>query len=204
MNSKKINQLLEKFVKDKKVMNMLIALLVVILIYMAASYFTSLNKNSKTSKAVFNEQKDNLKREPEDKNILTTKEYEEQQKNELKSFLSKIDGVGNVDVMIYFESGEIKVPALDTTVTKSTTEETDKEGGKRINNQNSDGSKVVTTTNGNGNEPLILKTYKPKMTGVVIVAEGAGNAKIKYEISKAVSMVYGLAADKVNVLSMKK
>ena len=83
------------------------------------------------------------------------------------------------------------------------TEETDTQGGKRVNNQNNDNSKVVMTQNDGKNEPFILTTYKPKIIGMVIVAEGAENSKTKYEIEQAVSKLYNLSLDKVNVYSMK-
>ena len=38
---------------------------------------------------------------------------------------------------------------------------------------------------------------------MVIVAEGAENSKTKYEIEQAVSKLYNLSLDKVNVYSMK-
>jgi stage III sporulation protein AG len=60
------------------------------------------------------------------------------------------------------------------------------------------------TTNDGNNEPFILTTYKPKLNGVIILAEGAENSKIKYEIEQAVSRLYNLSLDKVNVYSMKK
>ena len=162
MDNKKIKEWVEKLSKDKKIMNALVALLVVIMLYFVTSYFTTINSGAKTSKNVFNSQQDNeatTNTKDTNTNDTTTnfKDYEEQEKNELKNILKQIDGVGNVDVKIYVESGEEKVPALDTTVTKSTTEETDKDGGKRINNQQSDGDKVVVTTNGKGNESLIVK-----------------------------------------------
>jgi len=132
------------------------------------------------------------------------KNYEEKQKNDLKNILKKMNGVGDVEVMMSFENGEQKVPAYDKNSQKSTTEETDNEGGKRVNNQDTDGSKVVMTTSDGNNEPFILTTYKPKLRGVIIIAEGAENSKTKYEIEQAVSKLYNLSLDKVNVYSMKK
>ena len=101
------------------------------------------------------------------------KSYEEQQKIDLKNILKKMNGVGDVEVMMSFENGEQKVPAYDKNTQKSTTEETDNQGGKRVNNQNTDGSKIVMTTSDGNNEPFILTTYKPKINGVIILAEGA-------------------------------
>ena len=131
-------------------------------------------------------------------------DYEENQKNNLKNILKKIDGVGDVDVMITFESGEQKVPAYDKSTQISKTEESDTSGGTRVNNQNTDGSKVVMTTKDGDNEPFILTTYKPKVIGVIAVVEGAENSKTKYDIEQAISKLYNLSLDKVNVYSMKK
>ena len=136
--------------------------------------------------------------------VMTSDDYEEKQKVDLINILKKMDGVGDVDVMITFENGEEKVPAYDKTQQKSTTEENDTQGGKRVNNQNNDNSKVVMTQNDGKNEPFILTTYKPKIIGIVIVAEGAENSKTKYEIEQAVAKLYNLSLDKVNVYSMKK
>lgn len=130
--------------------------------------------------------------------------YEENQKNNLKNILRKVEGVGDVDVMITFETGEQKVPAYDKNTQVSKTEESDTSGGKRVNNQNTDGSKVVMTTKDGENQPFILTTYKPKVIGVIVVAEGAENAKTKYDIEQAVSKLYNLGLDKVNVYSMEK
>lgn len=132
------------------------------------------------------------------------KNYEENQKIELKNILKKMNGVGNVEVMMSFEQGEQKVPAYDKNSQKSTTEETDNEGGKRVNNQDTDGTKVVMKTADGNNEPFVLTTYKPKIRGIIIIAEGAENSKTKYEIEQAVSKLYNLSLDKVNVYSMKK
>ena len=134
----------------------------------------------------------------------TEEDYEENQKNNLKNILKKIEGVGDVDVMITFESGEQKVPAYDKSTQISKTEESDTSGGTRVNNQNTDGSKVVMTTKDGDNEPFILTTYKPKVIGVIAVAEGAENSKTKYDIEQAISKLYDLSLDKVNVYSMKK
>ena len=52
-------------------------------------------------------------------------------------------------------------------------------------------------------KPYILQTYKPKVIGIVVVAEGASDSKIKHEIEAAVSSLYALPANKVNVYPMK-
>lgn len=155
-------------------------------------YSSSYNKNQKDVEKVATNEED------------YEENYEENQKNNLKNILKKIEGVGDVDVMITFESGEQKVPAYDKNTQISKTEESDTSGGTRVNNQNTDGSKVVMTTKDGDNEPFILTTYKPKVIGVIAVVEGAENSKTKYDIEQAISKLYNLSLDKVNVYSMKK
>ncbi|WP_244835355.1 stage III sporulation protein AG [Clostridium sp. BJN0001] len=142
----------------------------------------------------------------DDESIKSTEveDYEQKQKEDLINILKKINGVGNVDVMISFENGEEKVPAYDKTKQNSTSVETDNGGGKRENSQNTDNDKIVMTSSNGTNEPFILETKKPKIIGVLIVSEGASDSKIKYQIEKAVSNLYNLSLDKVNVYSMKK
>ena len=77
-------------------------------------------------------------------------------------------------------------------------------GVTRVNSQETDGDKIVMSNSSNGSEPVILKTEKPEVLGVMVVAEGAEDSKIKYEITKAISSLYNISVDKVNVLAMKK
>ncbi|GIM27949.1 stage III sporulation protein AG [Clostridium polyendosporum] len=195
-----IKNFFEKFNKSsdgQKILKLIAGCLILIFVYIAISFFSN-----KPVTQTFSS--DTSKSEENANENVSNFNYEEQQKNDLKSILKQMEGIGKVDVMITFESDETKVPAVDTNAQKVTTDETDKEGGKRITNQQTDGSKVVVTTSSKGNEPLIVKTYKPKVIGVVVVAEGAENSKVKYDIGKAVSNLYNLPLDKVNVYPMKK
>lgn len=192
---------LQKIFNQKPLNNLIIicAILGFLLIAMSVfkpSFMNSSNDNTSETKS--NAQQTAAMTESE------KQDYEEQQKVDLKNILKKMDGVGDVDVMISFENGEEKVPAYDKSSQTSTTQENDNVGGTRQNNQVTDSDKVVMTSQGGNNEPFIIKTNKPKITGVVIVAEGAENSKTKYEIEQAVSKLYDLSLDKVNVYTMKK
>lgn len=129
--------------------------------------------------------------------------YEDKVRGELKTILSKIKGVGEVDVVIHFEGGQELIPALDSEKSNTVTEERDSNGGNRVNNNNRDGTKVVMSNQGNSTEPLILKTYNPKIVGVLIVAEGADDNRLAYEITKIVSSLYDISENKVSVIPMK-
>jgi stage III sporulation protein AG len=195
----KILNELKKLLKDKKISNVLALLLVLAFVLIAINIFAP-KFITTGAESIKNEE---VKTE-DSTSDLEVKNYEKQQKDELISILKKIQGAGNVDCMLSFESGEVKVPAYDENKQNTTTEETDKDGGKRINNQQNDSSKVVMSTKNGDNEPFILESHKPKVVGVVVVAEGAKNSKIKNDIEKAVESLYGLAANKVYVYTMDK
>lgn len=206
MSMKKITDDIKDFLENNsKIKNLIVICLVLVFILIAMNVVGNSSVfNSKVTSISNNSSKTEENTDVSNEKIITSDEYEEKQKADLINILKKMNGVGDVDVMITFENGEEKVPAYDKTEQKSTTEETDTQGGKRVNNQNNDNSKVVMTQNDGKNEPFILTTYKPKIIGIVIVAEGAENSKTKYEIEQAVSKLYNLSLDKVNVYSMKK
>ena len=190
MDKDKLKNELKKLLSDKKVSNVLSILLIV--------GFILLVINIILPKTTSLETKDN-NNDTTIENAVATSKYEETEKLDLVNILKKINGVGNVEVKINFESDEVKVPAYESTKQNTTTEESDNEGGKRTNNQSNDSTRVVMATE----KPYILKTEKPKVIGIVVVAEGASNSRIKHDIEVAVTSLYNLAANKVNVYPMK-
>lgn len=194
MNKDKIIKEIKKLMQDKKISNILIMLLllcfVLIVVNIGTSKYSNVNKKDASSEESKN-------------NAVKVSQYEDEQKQQLVSILKKISGVEDVDVMITFESDEVKVPAYDKTSQNTVTEEADNNGGKRVNNQKNDDTKIVMKNSGNSDEPFILQTNKPKVVGVVVVAKGASDSKVKHNIEVAVSNLYNLDANKVNVYSMK-
>ena len=201
MDKEKINKEINKLMKNNKFINCIIVLLVIVFLWLTVSSFTgfSFNTASKDNKPKGAQE---VNGDEIDYNQLV-KSYEEKQKEELTTILSKIEGVGEVSVMISFESGEVQVPAINSTTQISETRESDTQGGTRDINQQNDGSTIVMSTNNNNNEPFIIKTYNPPIIGVVVVAEGAESNKVKYDIQMAISGLYDLTFDKVNVYPAK-
>ncbi|GAA0124724.1 MULTISPECIES: stage III sporulation protein AG [Clostridium] len=134
---------------------------------------------------------------------METSNYKEKVQGELISILEKIDGVGRVEAMIYFESGEEQVPALNINDSKSNTTEKDTVGGERSINQENGGSTVVMSNEGSKTEPLIVKTYNPKITGICVVAEGASDKITELRVRQAVTNLFDLEEEKVQVYPMK-
>lgn len=181
---------------DKLLGNLILMILVAVVIVLGSSFFKS---TSSTSAALKQTDEDKVVKEA---NISGLTDYESQLENKLKSTLEEIKGVGKVQLMIYFESGEESVPAVNINDSESLTVENDTGGGKRNITQKNDGRTVVMSNNGNTNEPLIVKKYKPIITGVCVVAEGSNEKVTELRIRQAVINLFNLPENKVNVYPM--
>ena len=185
---------------DKLIGNLVLMILVAVVIVLASSFFKS-PKVTTTTTALNVAQEDKLTKES---NSPELNDYEAQLESKLKSTLEGIQGVGKVQLMIYFASGEESVPAVNVNDSKSLTVENDTTGGKRNITQDNNGSTVVMSNNGDKNEPLIVKKYKPTITGVCVVAQGSSEKITELRIRQAVVNLFNLPENKVNVYPMNK
>ena len=121
----------------------------------------------------------------------------------LEKILSKIQGVGEVQVCInYQESAEVVAMYNENSKTSST-EETDTSGGTR-KIEETDTQKDIIYKEDNGEKtPITKKIVQPKIEGAIITAKGANNAETKTNIIQAVEAVTGLATHKIQVFEMK-
>ena len=119
---------------------------------------------------------------------------------DLASILSKIQDAGRVSVMITLESGAEIIPAKDESTSDKVTNEKDTSGGTRIINEKTTDDKIVfTAAQGGNSKPLIIKEINPEVKGVIVVAEGAKDSKVKLKISRAVQTVLDIPAYRVTV-----
>jgi len=116
----------------------------------------------------------------------------------LESILTNISGVGNVDVLITFESSEQIEPAFNSNSTTEKTEEKDSQGGERVVTTESTNKTMVTS---NGASPVVIKTTDPSIKGVLVVAEGANDPDVKQSLYKAVQTSLQIPGHKVEVYS---
>ncbi len=206
MDFKKLIQKFKELGLNKQLTNIVIVILVGILIIIAASAFkdttnvtTSGNQQNKTTNTTASDENSSESESTNDDSI-----YENQQEAKLKSLLENIQGVGKVVVMINYEKGEEEIPAYNESNSSSVINENDSSGGKRTTMQNSTGTNVVLTNNGDSTKPFIVSKYEPKVSGVYIVAEGADDSNIELNITNSVSEFFNISVDKVTVNAMKK
>lgn len=117
----------------------------------------------------------------------------------LEDILSKIDGVGEVSVLITYSESSQVIPMYNENTSKSVTEETDTSGGKRTI-ESEDNEKTVVT--GSDSNPITQKNINPTVEGAIVTAKGANNSNIKANIISAVEAVTGLSTHKIQVFEM--
>ena len=135
----------------------------------------------------------------EKSNITQNTEYD--LKTELEDILSKMNGIGKVNVLITYSQTSTVVPMYSETESSTVTEETDSGGGTRKQESSNLNKEVVTD---GSNKAITQTVILPKVEGAIVIAEGGGNTTTKANIIQAVSAVTGLATYKVQVFEMQK
>ena len=122
----------------------------------------------------------------------------------LEDILSKIQGVGEVNVFInYSESSEI-IPMYNESTQTSNTEETDTSGGTRTIEETDSQKEIIYEENDGEKTVITQKVIEPQIEGAIITAKGAGNAEVKTSIIQAVEAVTGLATHKIQVFEKER
>ena len=118
----------------------------------------------------------------------------------MEEFLSKVKGIGEVEVLIYLNATQEYVVEKDIPSHQVISE--DENGKSSEENKEED---TVYTVNDSGEQvPFITQTKHPAIEGVVIAADGAGQENIRIQIIRTVMALYGVDANKIDVLERKK
>ncbi|MEI4800363.1 stage III sporulation protein AG [Bacillus sp. FJAT-51639] len=129
--------------------------------------------------------------------------YEKEYEQQLKEALESVTGVKDVTIEINLDSSEEKILDKNTVKRSQTTDETDKEGGKRKVEDESTDEKTVIVRQGDKEAPIILRENKPKVRGVLVVAKGVDNLQVKQMVIEAVTRMLEVPSHRVSVLPKK-
>ena len=130
----------------------------------------------------------------------TSRLYELRMEQRIRDVLKNVDGVGEVDVMLTLSSSSEKVLRVDRERSRATTAETDSSGGTRQQAEEALRESTVLAGGSGSGEPVVEKELAPELSGIVISAQGGGNASVQKEISEAMQALFGLPAHKIKVL----
>ncbi|MBN4062780.1 MAG: stage III sporulation protein AG [Alkaliphilus sp.] len=188
----KWKELIRKYLSKKYVANL------VVLVVIAIMFLVMFGNNSSTDSTSL----EKLEKSTQEFSLADT--YENRSKEEimerrLKGILEKMQGVGEVEVMITFEMGAEIVPALNTIESRDTTEEEDANGGIRKVTSYDVTENLVMTNDSRGNQAIVLKKINPQIKGVIVVATGAKDIRIKARLYEAVKTVLQVPTHRVQV-----
>ncbi len=120
----------------------------------------------------------------------------------LETILGRINGVGEVKVLITYSESNKTVAMYNENLKQSSTEENDTSGGTRKITE-TDTSKEIIYKEENGEKvPITEQIIMAKIEGAVITAKGAGNANVKANIIQAVEAATGIPTHKIQVFEM--
>lgn len=118
---------------------------------------------------------------------------EQQLQQRLEEIISQIDGVGECSVMLTFEESERSVYAVEDSVSQEQDRQTN-------SGSSSSQKKLVLVEDGEGgNQPVLEKTVRPQVNGVVVVCQGAKSMTVCQQVTEAVTTVLGIRSTQVCV-----
>ncbi|OLN32199.1 stage III sporulation protein AH [Desulfosporosinus metallidurans] len=125
---------------------------------------------------------------------------EKELESKLQANILQMEGAGKVQVSVSFSTGLKTEYARNQNVTKSTTKETDKTGGTRETTAVTDNNQVVMPSG--SSQPVMVMEDRPEVAGVLIIAEGARDPKVREEIHTAVQTLLNIPSARITVRVM--
>ena len=177
-----------------------------VIIFMAGVFLLILSLPSGNMSVKKDSTKNGTKKETTVQTVQDTaaqamKQYAGEQEKELERLLSKVEGIGEVDVMLTIASSEEKRTLQQEDHTSSTSRESDSTGGTRNQTQGSSKTEPVLVGE-DGKEPFVVQVQSPQVEGVLVVAQGAGSGVIDSEIIAAVEALFPIEPHKIKVMKM--
>lgn len=127
-------------------------------------------------------------------------EWIEYHERKLQQALSAVSGVGNTKVLITVKSDGQSLIEKDVEEEEllSAAEDSANETQKKRSE-----STVYEKKNSGTEQPFVTETLLPEISGVLIIAQGGGDAKIQNEITEAAMALFGVDAHKIKVMKME-
>ena len=113
----------------------------------------------------------------------------------MEDILEKIQGVGQVDVMLTLQSGGELVLAEDSSLRYS--------GSTRSPDDYDRSSQTVTVSGDSGQDVVVTQEICPQYRGALVVCEGGGSDGVRLQVVEAVSALTGLGSDRIAVVQWR-
>ena len=113
----------------------------------------------------------------------------------MEDILEKIQGVGQVDVMLTLQSGGELVLAEDSSLRYS--------GSTQSPDDYDRSSQTVTVSGDSGQDVVVTQEICPQYRGALVVCEGGGSDGVRLQVVEAVSARTGLGSDRIAVVQWR-
>lgn len=125
--------------------------------------------------------------------------YQLRLQEELEDMLARIHGVGKVSVLLTLEDEQEVVYAINQEERRRTTLEDDGQGGTRETIEYDRRGQLVIVRSGGSEQPVVIKILKPRVRGILIVASGADDLRVRENIINAVQAVLDIPSYRISV-----
>ena len=110
----------------------------------------------------------------------------------MEEILSKISGVGRVEVMLTLQSSGEKVLASDSTLRYS--------GNVQAPDDYDRSTETVILSDGGEDSVIVTQERSPQYRGALVVCEGGGSDAVRLQVTEAVAALTGLGTDRIAVV----
>ena len=114
-------------------------------------------------------------------------EYLEESEKQLAEILESIEGVGKVKVMITLKNDGVNIVDKNKKESKETKEE-----------------ETVIYDGNDETFPYVTSRQNPQIEGVLVVAQGGGNARVNSDISEAIMALFDVEVHKIKIVKMSE
>lgn len=137
-------------------------------------------------------------------NDLDSKKYVDYIEDKLEAIISKIDGVGEVQVMVTVKNTSTKEVLMEQDKSEKELNEADSSGGSRESfEQTIDENIIYDEKNSSEKSPFVISNYMPEVEGVAVIAKGGDSPLVKEKITGIIKALFGIEINKIAVGKMK-
>ena len=110
---------------------------------------------------------------------------------EMETILSKISGVGKLELMLTVDTDGERRLARDQEASYSGSGQSPEDWSRT--------TETVLIGSGSSEAPIVVETSYPTYRGALVVCEGGDQADVKLAVTQAVSALTGLSSDRITV-----
>lgn len=121
---------------------------------------------------------------------------------DMEELLSSIEGAGKVRVMVTYKTSKEVIREFEKKEVVNNTKEDDGGGGKKMIQQREITESVMFEENNGSRKAVVRYEKEPEIRGVVVVAEGACDDKVRRDLQMAVKVLTDVPLHRISVLAM--